>query len=251
MKKLSSQGNFIKEISLKAPLPEDSYLNNVPAVRHLKRQSLMLNRAVTVFVGENGSGKSTLIEGIAVAFGFNPEGGSLNYCFETSATHSELHNYLKLSKLFRPHDGFFLRAESFYNAASYIDELDEIRAPAPKIIGSYGGVSLHEMSHGEAFLKLVRERFSGSGLYILDEPEAALSPMKSLALLAEIDRLAKVGSQFIIATHSPIIMSLPGAEVYSITSSGILPTDWRQTEHSMVLKEFMLHPEKVLRELLD
>ena len=120
------RGDFITEVSLKQALPKESYLKSVPAVRHLERGPIPLNSAVTVFVGENGSGKSTLIEGIAVAFGFNPEGGSLNYYFETNPTHSELHRYLKLSKVFRPKDGFFLRAESFYNALSYIDELDKI-----------------------------------------------------------------------------------------------------------------------------
>ena len=244
------RGNFITEVSLKQALPKESYLKSVPAVRHLEREPIPLNSAVTVFVGENGSGKSTLIEGIAVAFGFNPEGGSLNYCFETNPTHSELHRYLKLSKVFRPKDGFFLRAESFYNALSYIDELDRIPSPAPKIIGSYGGVSLHEMSHGEAFLKLVQKRFSGRGLYILDEPEAALSPMRCMTLLAEIDRLAKDGSQFIISTHSPILMALPGADVMEITDGGISRTDWRLTEHAAVMREFLAHPEKILDELL-
>lgn len=244
------QGNFITEVSLGSELPKDSYLKNVPAVRSLERKPIELNSAVTVFVGENGSGKSTLIEGIAVAFGFNPEGGSLNYCFETNATHSELYRHIKLSKLFRPRDGFFLRAESFYNAVSYIDELDEIPANAPKIVESYGGLSLHKMSHGEAFLQLVQKRFSGRGLYILDEPEAALSPMRCMTLLAEIDRLAKDGSQFIIATHSPIIMSLPGAEVMEMTDGCISKTDWRLTKHCAVMREFLVHPEKMLDELL-
>ena len=246
----SDRANFISEVSLKGDLPRGSYLKTVPAVRHLMREPLKLGRAVTVFAGENGSGKSTLIEGIAVAFGFNPEGGSLNYCFETEPTHSELYEYLKLSKGLRPRDGFFLRAESFYNAVSYIDRLDEIPAPAPKLAESYGGRSLRKMSHGEAFLRLVQNRFSGRGLYILDEPEAALSPMRCMTLLREICLLSGEGSQFIIATHSPILMALPGAEVLKITGSGIFVTDRHRTEHCAVMREFLNRPEKMLGELL-
>lgn len=240
---------YISEAALKDALPKDSYLKKLPAVKALENRPIAFEKRVTFLVGENGSGKSTLIEGIAAAFGFNPEGGSLNFMFETAATHSELYKHLRLSKFLRPKDGFFLRAESFYNAASYIDELDRIAAPSPKISDSYGGRSLHTMSHGEAFLQLVKNRFSGGGLYILDEPEAALSPMRTMALLCEIDRLSDLGSQFIIATHSPILMSLPGSQLLWLDDGGIRPIDWRETEHYAIMREFILRPERMLKEL--
>lgn len=248
--KFTDNGNFILEAALKREPGKDSYLSGLPAVKALKREPIAFKEKVTFFMGENGSGKSTLIEGIAAAFGFNPEGGSLNFMFETRATHSELCDCLRLSKLLRPRDGFFLRAESFYNAASYIDELDEIPASSPKISESYGGTSLHKMSHGEAFLRLVQNRFSGSGLYILDEPEAALSPIGIMTLMREVYRLSGLGSQFIIATHSPILSALPGSEILWIDREGIRRVDWRNTEHYAVTREFLLHPEKMLSELL-
>lgn len=241
---------FIDGISLKAPLPESSYLKRLPAVAALERDALLLKKSATFLVGENGCGKSTLIEAIAVCFGFNPEGGSLNFCFETKATHSELHGYLRLSKHMRPKDGFFLRAESFYNAASYLEELDEIETSAPPVLGAYGGTSLHEMSHGEGFMALIKNRFFGRGLYILDEPEAALSPTRVLALIYEIDRLRRLGSQFIIATHSPMLLALPDSDVISIGDWEMRRTDYRETEHFKVMKSFLDEPERYLRRLL-
>ncbi len=242
--------NFVRQVGLKEAVPEDSYLAKLAAVRSLAENPIVFDKKITFFMGENGSGKSTLVEAIAAAFGFNPEGGTLNFCFETKATHSELWKHIRLTKLFRPKDGFFLRAESFYNAATYIEELDEIEAPAPKISESYGGVPLHEMSHGESFLKIVQKRFSGNGLYILDEPEAALSPMRVMALMIEIDRLAENGSQFIIATHSPMLPALPDSEVLWIDESGIKPVDYRATEHFTVTKHFLADPESAVKRLL-
>ncbi len=242
---------FITEVSLKSPIPKGSYLQKLPAVRFLERQPLEFKKRVSIFVGENGSGKSTLLEGIAAAYGFNPEGGSLNYSFETRATHSELYSHLTLSKLFRPRDGFFLRAESFYNAASYLESLDEIPCGAPPVLGAYGGVSLHKMSHGESFLKLVQKRFSGNGLYILDEPEAALSPMNTLTLICEIKRLADDGSQFIIATHSPMLMALPDAELLYISDGGIKSVSFRETLHWRIMLEFLEEPERMISRLLQ
>ena len=241
---------YITSVSLKSPVPKNSYLKNLPAVRHLEREPIEFSSRVTFFAGENGSGKSTLIEAIAAAFGFNPEGGSLNFCFETNATHSELYKHLLLSKLLRPRDGFFLRAESFYNAASYLEELDKIPAFAPKVLESYGGVSLHKMSHGEGFLKLVQNRFSGRGLYIFDEPEAALSPMRIMTLICEIDRLLKADSQFIIATHSPLLMAFPGAQVLYITEKGIEPVSFKETEHYKLTLRFLEDPERMMGYLL-
>ena len=194
---------YINKVIFDRPIDENSYLNGLPAVMHLKKQGeLSFNKKVTFIVGENGTGKSTLVEAIAVAFGFNPEGGSRNFAFSTNESHSELWKHLTLSKQDIAKDGFFLRAESFYNVASNIDEMDRKPAASGFIIESYGGVSLHEQSHGESFMALVQNRFGGNGLYILDEPEAALSPKRLLTLIAEIDRLVKKDSQFIIATHS-------------------------------------------------
>ena len=241
---------FICEISLKEPIPRDSYLYWLAAIRRLEKKPLELSEKITFIMGENGSGKSTLVEGIAAAFGFNPEGGSLNYSFETRPTHSELWKYLRLSKLMRPRDGFFLRAESFYNAASYLEELDSIPAAAPKIIDSYGGLSLHEMSHGEGFLRLVQNRFSGLGLYILDEPEAALSPLRVMTLMCEIHRLCEEGSQFIIATHSPMLPALPNSRTFWADKKGLRPIDYRETEHFKVMKRFLGDPDGAVKRLI-
>ncbi|SBS39252.1 DNA replication and repair protein RecF [Marinomonas spartinae] len=180
---------YLKEIELKRKTIDsfDVYPFSIPAVKEL--DFLEFDKEVTIFVGENGSGKSTLLEAIAVGLGFNAEGGSKNFHFGTRSTHSELHNYLRFSKSFKRYkDGFFLRAESFYNVATNIDELDEAAFPyidPPAIKDSYGGKSLHHQSHGESFLSLMIQRFSGDGLYILDEPEAALSPTRQLAIFKQ------------------------------------------------------------------
>ncbi len=243
---------YISEISIRYGLPKSSYLNRIPAVKYLiENQSLTLSKKVTFIMGENGTGKSTLIEGIAAAFGFNPEGGSRNFSFSTSDTHSELWQHLSLVKGRRPKDGFFLRAESFYNVATNIDDMDAIPAAAPSIKGAYGGVSLHEKSHGESFMALVQNRFFGKGLYILDEPEAALSPMRQLTLLTEIHRLAGEDSQFIIATHSPIISSCPGGEILELSEKGIRRTDYKHTEHYITSKAFFDNPERMLSLLTE
>ena len=158
---------YIRRMSLCEPLPKESYLNRLPVVKHLAENGIDFHKQVTFFVGENGSGKSTLIEALAISQGFNPEGGTKNFCFSTEDSHSELCDYLRVARgVIRPLDGFFLRAESFYNAASYLDSMDS------KVLGSYGGQSLHKLSHGESFLALVENRFSPDGLFILDEPEA-------------------------------------------------------------------------------
>lgn len=243
---------YIDQVLFRSALSKTSYLNHLPAVRHLQTAGgLSLSAPVTFFVGENGTGKSTLLEAIAVAFGFNPEGGSRNFNFSTRVSHSELCDSLTLVKSRFPKDGFFLRAESVYNVATNIEELDSVSAVAPPVIDSYGGVSLHDQSHGESFLSIVQHRFHGNGLYLLDEPEAALSPTRTLTLLAEIYRLTQNGSQFLIATHSPILMALPGAEILEFSQNGIHPVDYRQTEHYCVTREFLNHPEKMLEQLLS
>lgn len=243
--------SYISSVRLKTPIDVGSYLADLPAVKHLmKPKSLEFTKAVTFLVGENGTGKSTLLEAIAVAYGFNAEGGTRNFCFSTSDTHSELHRHLTISRSAYPKDGFFLRAESFYNAASYIDELDAIAAGSAPISDSYGGKSLHKQSHGESFLALVKNRFGGNGIYLLDEPEAALSPSRLMVLLAEIHRLVQGGSQFIIATHSPILMTYPGAEIYALTDEGIRSVKYRETEHYQLTRYFLENPERMLHELL-
>jgi predicted ATPase len=206
---------------------------------------------VTFIVGENGSGKSTLLEAIAVAVGFNAEGGTKNFHFSTRDSHSPLHNYLRIVRSHvRPRDGFFLRAESFFNVATNIEQLDSEPSFGPPVIDSYGGKSLHEQSHGESFLSLLIDRFGGNGLYILDEPEAALSPTRQLAVLSRMHQLVKESSQFIIATHSPILMAYPDALIYHLDSSGFSPVSYKDTEHYEVTKAFLDNPERMLRELL-
>lgn len=241
---------YISGIRLDKDIPGQSYLNKLAVVRNLARMGeLKFNSKVTFLVGENGMGKSTLIEAIAVAMGFNPEGGSKNFNFATQDTHSELYRYMTVCKgVKRPMDGFFLRAESFYNVASNIDELDSEGGGLP-IISNYGGVSLHKQSHGESFLSVVENRFGGKGLYILDEPEAALSPARILRLMCNINNLVNDNSQFIIATHSPILMAFPGAEVLELTKNGIHSVDYKDTEHYIITKRFLGAPEKMCEEL--
>ena len=222
-----------------------NYPFSLPAVRHL--DVLKLHPCVTYVIGENGSGKSTLLEAIAVACGFNPEGGTKNFRFGTRASHSSLHEYLRVAKgIRRPRDGFFLRADSFFNVATEIEKLDAEPAPAPPIIDSYGGKSLHEQSHGESFLALMMNRFGGNGLYILDEPEAALSPQRQLSALVRIHQLVHQDSQFIIATHSPILMAYPEAHIYACSQEGIKLVDYYETEHYQVMRNFVANPKRML-----
>ena len=219
----------------------------LPAVQPL--ETLKLHPKVTFFVGENGSGKSTLLEAIAIGLGFNAEGGTRNFRFDTRASHSTLADYLTIGKgLRRPKDGFFLRAESFFNVATEIERLDSGGGGA-RVIDSYGGRSLHEQSHGESFMALMLNRFGGHGLYLLDEPEAALSPQRQLAALARIHDLVNAESQFIIATHSPILMAYPEATIYEFTREGVAQVDYRDTEHYRVMHDFMANPERMLRVL--
>lgn len=244
--------NYISGVRLRALPEENSYLHHLPVVRSLAALGeLPFTRPVTFLVGENGTGKSTLLEAIAVAYGFNAEGGTRNFNFSTAETHSDLHALLTIIKSAYPDDGFFLRAESFYNTASYIDEIyiDEIGDPG--YLRAYGGKSLHAQSHGESFLALVQNRFRGCGLYLLDEPEAALSPSRLLTLLAEIHALVQDDSQFLIATHSPILMAYPGAEVLELSERGIRSVDYRDTEHYRITRAFLENPERMLHYLLD
>jgi len=227
----------------------DRYPFSLPVVRSLEQVDL--HPKMTYFIGENGSGKSTLLEAVAVSLGFNAEGGSKNFSFGTRRSHSELHQFLRIAKGYRrPRTGYFLRAESFFNVATEIERLDKEPSVAPLIIDSYGGMSLHEQSHGESFLALMNERFSGEGLYILDEPEAALSPQRQLAVLSRIHDLVLEGSQFIVATHSPILMAYPDAHIYQCGSDGLAAIAYEDTEHFQVTRSFLANPQRMLRTLM-
>jgi predicted ATPase len=241
---------YIKEIRLKKEIcKEESYVKNLPVVNNL--DSLSLSSNVTFFVGENGSGKSTLLEAIAVNSGFNAEGGTRNFNFSSMETHSDLYKYITVVKsVKRPKDGFFLRAESFYNVATEIERLDSEGAGA-RVIDSYGGTSLHKMSHGESFITLMANRFGGNGLYILDEPEAALSPLKQMSMLTVINELVKKNSQFIIATHSPILMAYPDADIFVIDDNGITKTTYKKTDNYMLTRKFLENPEKMMHYLFE
>lgn len=242
--------DYIREVFSRTKPDPDSYLNQLPSVQYLLDGGhISFDTPVTFFVGENGSGKSTLLEAIAVACGFNAEGGTRNFHFSTRATHSELYEHLIISRVRHPKDGFFLRTESLYNLATNIDQLDEGPSFGPSLIESYGGVSLHAQSHGESFLALVQNRFGGKGLYLLDEPEAALSPSRQLTLLGQIRLLVEEDSQFIIATHSPILMAYPGARIYLFSETGIVPVGYRETEHYCLTRRFLNNPERMMQYL--
>ncbi len=233
---------YIRWMELLEPVPRDNYLAQLPVVKHLAERKIEFHKQVTFFVGENGSGKSTLIEALAVSQGFNPEGGSRNFNFRTADTHSELYRYLRVARgAIRHKRGYFLRAESFYNVATNIDELG--------IAGYYGG-SLHHLSHGESFLALVENRFGGNGLYILDEPEAALSPRGIIRLIRRMDELVKQDSQFIISTHSPMLLAFPEAEVYQIREDGIRSVRFQDTEHYRTTVRFLQNPESAIEDIL-
>jgi predicted ATPase len=214
----------------------------LPAVSGL--HEIEFHPKVTFFVGENGSGKSTLIEALAVAWGFNAEGGSKNFNFATHRNHSDLHTALRLVKgVKRAKDGFFLRAESYFNVATNIDELG--------VIESYGGKSLHHQSHGESFFALLENRFGGNGLYILDEPEAALSPSRQMSMLVRMHDLIAAKSQFIIATHSPILLAYPDAWIYQIGARGLERVAYEDTEHFEITRNFLNRHRAIVHQLLE
>jgi predicted ATPase len=246
---LSAQ--YVRSISLKRDAVPSfkHYPFNLPAFKTLGE--LPFHPKVTFLIGENGMGKSTLLEAIAVALGFNAEGGSFNFNFSTFDTHSELGNYLRLIKGFdKPRDGFFLRAESFYNVASNIEEMDR-EGGGPRVIDSFGGRSLHEQSHGEAFFSTFLHRFRGNGIYILDEPEAALSPLRQMSMLTRIHDLVNEHSQFIIATHSPIIMAYPNAAIYEFSEEGIIEKKLEETNHYRIMKQFFDNKKRMIHHLLN
>ncbi len=220
---------------------KDSYLWNIPAVAGVDRVDF--EKPVTCFVGENGSGKSTLLEAMAVSYGFNPEGGTKNYSFSTFDSHSELCDSLRLIRGPRKARwGYFLRAESFYNVAT-----------AEAAYSQSGGTPqhLHEKSHGESFLATVQNNFRGGGVYLLDEPEAALSPQRQLTLLREIHTCAQTGAQFFIVTHSPILLGLPGAAILSFDDGPIHPIAYEETDSYQITSLFLSDRQRILRSLLE
>jgi predicted ATPase len=238
---------FLQAVTLRRTASTRSdYPYSLPAVHELG--TLDFPTPVTFFVGENGSGKSTLLEALAVGYGLNPEGGTKHVRFATRPSHSDLHRSLLLAKAkIAPTDSYFLRAETFYNLASMIEDPGDRRAYD---LEAFGGRSLHAQSHGESFLALVLQRLRGNGLYFFDEPEAALSPARQLALLAAMHQLVAKHSQFIIATHSPILLGYPGATIYLFGPHRPAPIAYHETEHYQITKAFLDHPDRMLRELL-
>lgn len=237
--------SFLRSMTLRRETVPDFklYPFTIPAVRQL--ETLDFHPRVTFFVGENGSGKSTLIEAIAVAAGFNAEGGSRNFNFATRRSESELHKHLRLVRgTRRAKTGYFLRAESFFNVATEIEN-------NPDAMTGHGFVRHHELSHGEAFLALVQKRFWANGLYLLDEPEAALSPQRQLSLLRSIHELVRDACQFVISTHSPLLLAYPNARIYHLSTEGMAEVAYEQTEHYALTRDFLLNRETYLRRILD
>lgn len=239
---LSREELFLKAVRIKWDrIDKNSYLRSIEALKGL--EELRLSCPVTFFVGENGSGKSTLLEAVAVSCGFNPEGGTVNYSFSTHDSHSELYKAVTPVKSFRrARWGYFLRAESFYNVASAEEEYN---APVGR------SMHFHERSHGESFLEVLQQNLGREGLYILDEPEAALSPGRQLTLMLEIARCVRNDSQFIIVTHSPILLGLPDSQILSFDDGALKPITYEQTQSYRITKMFIDDRGRILKHLLE
>ena len=241
---------FIKEARIDwDKIDEDSYLRGIPVIS--STDSVLFDNNIVFFVGENGTGKSTLLEAVAVAYGFNPEGGTKNYNFSTFESHSELYRAVSLVKgTKRPRSSYFLRAESFYNVATKAEDYREPGEDPNVYYARYGGKSLHEQSHGESLLALIQGTFGEEGMFILDEPEAALSPQRQLTLLLYIHRMTQKGSQFIIASHSPILLGIPQAKILSFDDGIIHECRYEETESYQVTEMFINSREYLLHRLL-
>lgn len=251
MTKLTEETKYIKRVTLKEETEAAGHLFplNLPLFQAFHEMEMHPN--VTFVVGENGTGKSTFLEAVAISLGFNPEGGTKNFSFSTYDSHSDLHEYLRVARgAYRPKDSFFFRAETYYNVATHIEELD--REPGGgKIIDSFGGTSLHEQSHGESFFSAFMERFGGKGLYILDEPESALSPLRQISMLSRMDELVRDGSQFLISTHSPLLMAYPHAWIYEISEEGMKKVKVEETEHYQVMRQFFEDKDRLFHHLFE
>jgi predicted ATPase len=242
-------GGFLHFIELDRPCGAREFPFSIPAIRKLKR--LEFHPAVTFFIGENGSGKSTLLEAIAVKFGFSAEGGWKRRATEEIQPSSGLDRHLTLARHDYPSDAWFLRAESFYNVATEVEAIEEECPSKGPAFLAYGGKSLHAQSHGEAFLALLKERLQGDGVYLFDEPEAALSPQRQLSVLTLMHRLVYHRSQLVIATHSPILLAYPHARIYEFSERGINEIAYTDTEHYQVTKDFLNRHERMLELLID
>lgn len=239
---------FIQRISIDwNQIGDDSYLYQIEAIKNM--ESLDFQKNVTFFVGENGTGKSTLLEAIAVAYGFNPEGGTMNYRFSTYDDVSELSGAIRMVKGYRrAKSNYFFRAESFFNVASKAEDYRDV-TPKELYYKRYGGRSLHEQSHGESFLAYFQS-FDQEGLYLMDEPEAALSPQRQLTLFIQIAKMAEKGSQFVIASHSPILLGIPGADIVSFDDGEVKRCRYEETESYQVTEMFINNRELLTERLL-
>ncbi len=225
-----------------APIDFDTYPFCIPAVRDMA--NIDFHPTVTFFVGENGAGKSTVLEALAVALGFGSEGGTKNVQFRTTESVSPLHDVLRVARgVPKPADGYFLRAESFFNVATYMDETGYLQG--------YGGRSLHQQSHGESFMAVLLNKLRGDGIYFLDEPEAALSPSRQLAALSAIHQLVEARSQLVIATHSPILLSYPHAKIILFDATGVSDVAYEDTEHFCITRDFLNHYPRRLEQLFS
>lgn len=246
MARLPVQGisHFLHSVRLDGgAAPDAPYHFTVPAIRQLREQELLFHPKVTFLVGENGSGKSTLIESLAEKLGFSMDGGTRSTNMAQHVYRSPLSPALTLTRThLRPMDGFFLRAESYYNFATLLDEENDGT-------WSYGGKSLHDQSHGEAFLATLNHRLGGNGVYLFDEPESALSPQRQLSLLARMHDLAGEFSQFVIATHSPILMAYPEAWIYQFGPDGFERVEYEDTDHFQITRLFLQDRHTMMKRL--
>lgn len=238
--------SFLRSVVVRDRLP-GHFAFKIPAVQHL--EELQLHPVVTFLVGENAAGKSTLLEAMAMACGFPPEGGSKNMnCWDDEEEERSFSSCLKIIRgPRRERDGFFLRAESFFNVATLLERMEN----NDNFMQNNYGTNLHEVSHGESFLSLAQHRFRADSLFFFDEPEAALSPQRQLAFLLVMQELSRKRCQFVIATHSPILMSFPDSWLYEVTDQGFRRSNYQETEHFLITRDFLRDRQRFLRHLFE